>query len=603
MAASDVGSRYDLWLDGQGYVFADLEHDKALYGYTPTFVSRTNVQGDYGDNQQDFWLTWTQRDWSGGEQAKYETRGNDPQNRYWLGAAVDARIPGEVSMRKASTGLTFAAAPKTATGDAANDLVWVSTATTLYTVDYAGTIVSIGAHGLGAAPSRWGQTTQAGTFISTTTAGTVGVRVWNGATFSTFSATSADSLAYLANALYGFRESAGTLVRYDTAGVASILYTWQSPSGGAITGLRSKLVPFGGKLLILREKYPPRGSELWLYDGTAPAKIAEFPANFKAYDCEVSNGVVYVSGAFEKHVSANIFQRPAIIFYKDGAQDILWQTPDYLASSIVNSPALASFDNGLIWTDAYNGNLVYYDFSTGGFTSIAVFAPSGNELLSSTGSFLVQATVQGTAGKLYPASSDAAESAATVSHSLIDFDTSLRKIFRSVKVEFDAAPDGNGGSVDIAYRFNDLAVFTFTTLHAGITSGTEYFFPEVAEGTTYQSVSIKITLNKDSSSNGPKLKRVSVRGLPVLPAYKKRTYVLLLGGRDGDSPVKLRDNTLHPLDGKDMATNLQTATGRTSPFSITDSLDTFTGRVEEDGLQMVEYKPQQWIAKISVREV
>src|SRR5688572_1668620 len=107
-SAADVGTRIDVFLDGQGYILADTEKDKALYGVTPTFVSRQNTQGDYGDSQQDFFLTWTQKDWSGGEQLRYESRGSDPQNGYWRGASVDVRVPGEVKPRKDSTSITFA---------------------------------------------------------------------------------------------------------------------------------------------------------------------------------------------------------------------------------------------------------------------------------------------------------------------------------------------------------------------------------------------------------------------------------------------------------------------------------------------------------------
>jgi hypothetical protein len=92
-----------------------------------------------------------------------------------------------------------------------------------------------------------------------------------------------------------------------------------------------------------------------------------------------------------------------------------------------------------------------------------------------------------------------------------------------------------------------------------------------------------------------------VRGVPVRPGYKRRQYLLLLGGRDGKSPVVLRDGTAHAKDGKDMATNLQTAASRTSPFSITDHLGTFTGIIEK--LEITEYKPEQWLAAVSVREV
>lgn len=45
--------------------------EPATYGHSPTFVERSNVSGDYGDNQQAFWLVASQRDWSLGEQQPF----------------------------------------------------------------------------------------------------------------------------------------------------------------------------------------------------------------------------------------------------------------------------------------------------------------------------------------------------------------------------------------------------------------------------------------------------------------------------------------------------------------------------------------------------
>src|SRR5439155_8404445 len=98
---SDVGKAIDVLIDGQGYLFADPQDVKAEFGISPPFVSRTNTQGDYGDNQQDFWMTATQRDWSEGEQQRYFRQSDgDSQRRYWVGSGVDvSSIPGQVSMR------------------------------------------------------------------------------------------------------------------------------------------------------------------------------------------------------------------------------------------------------------------------------------------------------------------------------------------------------------------------------------------------------------------------------------------------------------------------------------------------------------------------
>lgn len=602
---------FDVIIDSQGYVFADQEQEKALFGNTPTFVSRQNTQGNYGDNQQDAWLTVTQNDWSLGEQQKHY-RGNDEERsrRFWRGKAVDVRVPGEVSLQREKRSITFAANPKCAAADSVNDRVYFATSTNLYYTIYDGTITSsMGTHGLGAAPSRWGMAFDSHVYLSTTTGGTVGVRRWNGAAFDTWSATGADSLAVLNNTLYGFRKSAGTLVRYDTAGVATVLYTWQTAGGNAHTFMDAKLVPFGGKLLILHYlgAASSRKAELWLFDGTAPAKIAEFPFNFRAYDMEVLNGAVLVSGAFEKYVNSTLNQKPAICFYKDGQQGLLWQAERYAAGTAL-FPAMCLHDGGIVFSDPIglpnlaNARIVYYDPESGSVSTYNENTLAGsNAVFSGASTFflVIPNSTTGTDGEIFPHNADNAATG-IVDSSLIDFDSSLPKIVRGVRADFEVT---DTGTLDLAYRVNDLEG-SYTTLQTGATSGTEYVITTPVEGTTHRSVSVRATLNRGATTTSQvKLKKIAVRGLPVLPAYKKRTYVLYLGGVDGESPVKLRDGTHQSLDGKQMALNLQTAAGRTSPFTITDQLGSFTGRIDEGGLEMIEVKPEVWVARVRVREV
>src|SRR2546425_3150974 len=99
--ATDVPNRIDLLLDGNGFMFDETidptslysSRQRAQYGLSPVFVQRQNVSGDYGDNQQDFFLTFTQRDWSEGEQQKY-FRQSDPDaiRRYWRGSGRDPSL-------------------------------------------------------------------------------------------------------------------------------------------------------------------------------------------------------------------------------------------------------------------------------------------------------------------------------------------------------------------------------------------------------------------------------------------------------------------------------------------------------------------------------
>ena len=102
---------------------------------------------------------------------------------------------------------------------------------------------------------------------------------------------------------------------------------------------------------------------------------------------------------------------------------------------------------------------------------------------------------------------------------------------------------------------------------------------------------------------GPTLRRVYVRASPLLQTFKRREYVLDLSGRDGEQSLQLRDGTHHPKDGQAMAVDLNTAAVATSPFSITDRFGTFTGIMEPDGFQLVEVRPEEYVATVRVREV
>jgi len=614
-AALTVPYPYDVVINDQGYVFADTEEQKAVFGLSPIFVSRQNTQGDYGDNQQDFWLSWVQKDWSGGEQARYEARGEEPQNRYWAGTNVDVRRPGQVAMRADQiTPSTFAANPVSVLGAPSGAVVWVCTSTNLYHVNSAGTITSDGAHGLGVSPSRYGMAWDGSgdLYISSSSGGSVGVRKWDGAAFSTFSAGASDSLAFLNNTLYGFTRSTGSLYRFSAAGVATLIFTWQGADGTAITGQEAKLVPFGGKLVILVPRNAsPAGAELWLYDGTAPAKIAELPPDYVAIDVAVLGGTIFVSGGFNRMPSGTNQRRSAIFFYKDGQQDLLWESEIWQDSSgtFTNVPSIAAFNNGLVWSDITDDGggglaleqILFYNALTGGVSGIGPNRSIDSGGVAAADAFFLLWNSGGTQGYVYPATS--ATATTKVYHSLVDFDTSLRKIFRGVAVEYDSATDGDGGSVDISYRFDNIDSSSYTSLQTSAGSGAEYTFPVPSELTTYQSVSILITLNKGTSTSGPKLKRLKVRAIRVQPAFKKREYTLLLSGRNGKGHAKLRDDTDLALDGLDQAANLQAAASKTAPLTIKDHLSTsgFTGVIEE--LKMFEYKPEQFIARVAVRQV
>ena len=106
LAGESIPYPFDVVIDGYGYRLLDplVSHpfgtQRASYSLSPTFVPRTNIQGDYGDNFQDFWMTFSQRDWSLGEQQRhFHSQDDESVRRYWQGSKVDVRIPGEVTLR------------------------------------------------------------------------------------------------------------------------------------------------------------------------------------------------------------------------------------------------------------------------------------------------------------------------------------------------------------------------------------------------------------------------------------------------------------------------------------------------------------------------
>ena len=604
-SASDIPGRYDVVINGEGYVFPDSELERATYGYSPTFVQRQNTQGDYGDNQQEFWLSATQRDWRGGEQQRFFRQDEDRSNRYWRSSAVDVRKDGQVTLHPGVSSVSFTSSMVAChTRDPTARTIVALTSANLLTVDAAGTVTDVGAHGLGTTPVYQAITSD-GTdmFFSATTAS--GVRKWDGSAFSTFSASGGNSLTFLNNTLFGFYDS--TLCKWDTAGARSDVFTWKQADGGNRsfgTGQNSAvLTPFGGKVMVLLRD-GPHGAELWESDGSTASIKAQFPSNFYGCDTTVQKGVLYISGMFGRANAAGTADttRPAVYAYTADTFELLWQADDYLADGISGLSgqvmvAIASFDSGVVWNDESTATFKFYEPDAAAVHTLGAYSRGGGKNVAIAAGTQLFLMVQQTAtGYRYPGG--AVATTGTVTGSLIDFDSSLDKIFRGIIVDYDEGSDGDGGSVDVAYRTNDLGG-AYTTLQAGVTSGTEY----TLSGVTGRSLSPKITLNKGTSTNGPVLKRVAVRAAPTQRTFKRRTYRLQLSGRNGVGPVVLRDQTPHAKDGQSMATDLAAAATSSSPITIVDRFGSFTAVVDNDGFQIIEIRPEEYVATVRVREV
>lgn len=477
----------------------------------------------------------------------------------------------------------------------------IGTSTKLYTVDDAAPTPAVtdrSTHGLGAAPALWGLCTDgAKAFVScnkTDNAASVGVRTWDGTTYSTFSATGVDSLAFLNNTLYGLDWATGNLYRFDTAGTATSLFTWKDSAGnpmrigGSGASAQSKIFPFGGKLGILlvpNNNAASTQASLWIYDGVGVSLAASFPGGFLPYDTAAVFGEIYVSGTTEDFTG----RAQTIYSYGGGNVSRLWKSQ---VISTVNL-AICPYDQGLMFCAVGvggTGDLRYYDANAGGIHTVSTSWAGGSASLMSTSRKTLLAARTGNTAAFALAESGIAATTSTLTTSLFDFDSSLTKLFRGITVDYDEGVDGDGGSVDVAYQ-TDSVKGSYTSLATGITSGTENLLSNISG----RSLSAKLTLNKGTSSLGPVVKKVLVRGVPVLTRYKQREYVLDCSGDPATNNKRiLRNGDIHPLSGRAQVDALIVASellnSTPSAFlTITDRLGSYTGII--DSLEVYEEHP------------
>jgi len=617
-SASDVPGKYDVSIAGMGYMLLQslepnlpFRSHRGIYSYSPTFITRSNITGAYGDNTQDFWLSVGQNDWSLGEGQSY-LRTNDTisTSRYYSGSAVDNSTPGQVGIRRAidvlpSTGQSIVAGFADEGIGPANGHVLAGTSH-LFTIDTSGTVTDKGAHGAGV-PVQYGITADSSYVYI---AGTSGIQKWDGTSFTSFSSTTgAGSLATLNNALYA--HDGANLRVFSTGGAPTILYTWQNNVGAALSPAPAgvKILPFGGDLLIYFPQLQGR-PQLWIYDGTGADVIAELPKSVRGYDAVVHQGIVFLSGStWDSTPGSGFGAVPCIYYMNNGDIGLLWK------STVTGSapPALGDFAGRLVFTDNANGFLREYDLGTGSISTIGPLASNGNSnhQIASGSNFVTISQNDGvgnTGPEFYPDLTGCATSA-TVTSSLIDFESSLTKLFRGVVVDFDSATDGNGGSVDIAYAVGTLTG-SYTSLATGITSGTEYLLT----GVTGRSISIQVTLNKGTSTNGPVLKRAYVRAAPELQTFRQVSYILDLSGVGfGEDHVHLADGTVHPLSGHQQAANLNAAILEQAPVTVTDRFGTFTAVFDltAQSTEIYDWRegwdnpknPGGFIGKITLRQI
>lgn len=596
--AADVGSRWDVVINGVGYMLLETEQKQATFSFAPTFLERTNVSQAYGDDDQDFWLTMSQKDWSLGEgQRAFAGEDADSQRRYWVGESVDISVPGSVTLRPTIYTKTAAAAIKAVLAEEhlAANIAYV-TSSNLYSVDTGGNISDLSAHGC-STPGTFGSLTDgSGDYYI---AGVSKVRKYDGASYSDFDGSNGSfSLAFLNNALYGM--AGGSLVRWSTAGAMTTLFTWRGADGVATGYAPGFLHPFGGDLAIVLQGIDGANAGLWIYDGVAPAKVAQFTRGFAAVNCAVVNGTLFIGGAYLRAASSGAQFLPAVYAFAGGSLTEIWRAASWLSSSSVTAggphPFVVAFAGGCAWNDDTTGRIKFYEPETGAISTLFPYTVAGDTPLLAAGTETMIHTRNQTTFYQYPHRTTYATSG-FVTTSLFDGSTTRNKRFKSVVVEWDAGTDGDGGSIDIAYRINDVDG-SYTSLQTGAVSGTEYAIGQVG-----RSISIKVTLNKGTSTYGPRLKRIYVRAAPTLDSFRLTQYVLNLTGRDGKTPLALRDGTFESSDGLTLATALTSAIQSTTAISITDEFGTYTAILDPAECQIVRVRPQEYVAIVQARQV
>lgn len=589
--SADVPNIYDIVIAAKGYIFANavapnlpFRTQRAKYGYTPTFVDRSNTSGGLGDEQQDFFFTVSQNNWSGGmNQQFFRAKDSISQSRFYDGIRNDTSIPGQVTLCRPDSGASAVNPPKAGAHSWGTTVpLSVSSATKTFSIDTAGTMTDRGLHGLGATPSS--QCSSPGAiYVSTESAGTVGIRrldatAW---TYTTFSATGANKIAYLNNALYGLRCTASfDLITYSTAGAVTSLFTWKDANGTAmLPGVPLALVPVGGKLFIVFD------NEVWLYDGTGCTKIWEFSKNFTGTDACQVDGVLFVSGGVYTVGSSTAGQ---VRYYSSGSESILYTDIIY-----GNVTKIAPWRNGVIFGAAGGLRISHYDLTTAAFSNIMVGSTDASlGLFVGPKTILVCSSVNGDLS-IWPNTTTWSDAfAPKIISSWIDFESSLTKYFRSFQLIFDSGAAGNLTA--------SIATDTGGAWSQGaVVSGTEYT-PNI----TGKAARITIAwTNLAGQASVPTIKRWFLRAAPMLTQFRTGDYILDMTGRKGKTPVMLQNGNPHPLPGKDMLTAFIADATAGTVLSITDRLGTFNALVDLASLEVIELRPDEFYVRFSVKGV
>lgn len=435
--------RYDVVIDGVGYMKwrqTDDSLPSRVYQIVPEtlqwsqqFIERTNVSGDFGDNQQDFFMTYTMRDWSGGEGQKFFRQQTDKDRTYWDGSNVrPTETPGAVVVgpREVQSSLPHTATPaalaynlafikETSTGTIGDAMVIaicdvvLTTIFTYYSLDGGASWTQMCATTppsqafdacdlIGGDDSKiyllvnhWIGTS--GTSKIFTCTG-VGASSW---TAHTTLAKNVSMIEFYNNGIYGV--TGGALFQtIDVSGGGSdgALNTIKDLGGGQVIDMMA-----AGGVIYLLYCSSQGDHRLMQYDGTDVVEIARLPKGWRSPKPSESaidgsglnrrlrclsyqDGIVYVGGSIPGNdalvTQGNAFTyRSALWFYDGGDSGILWQSNFMLQTQKRGGGATCVIDGGIIvFADHIAERLMAYDPRTGGVFTLSTLSnvPSGSNI-------------------------------------------------------------------------------------------------------------------------------------------------------------------------------------------------------------------------------
>ncbi len=414
---------YDVVIGGTGFMLwrgqDDTEpsslykQEPADYTYSPVFIERANVQGDLGDNAQDFYMTFTQRDWSGGLGQRY-FRNQDPQKTmFWDGTNVmPTNIPGELRLGVQEVTASGVATSGTNYRVLQQFLYYLDTRNSMLSArgfiikfEAAFTNTTITYQHSRDGGATWTTQNVSSDFIPTGKEGgsttitihkiggpSVATLAWDNSTKISGLSQGANALTYWNGFLYVGDQNA-RLIKVTSPSTTSTGSVIRDLGGGRIVQLLA--TPEG---IFMLYASPLGEYRVYLYNGTSVTQVYTLPTSFKSnftveqmvnyaatggayqtiHAMSYQDGVLYITGlmpteSYARSDRENCPLSTVLCFYSAGNSGIIWQSDVYSHHNyeVGAGGASISCPGGMIvFADMPALRLMAYDTGTGGIAPI-----------------------------------------------------------------------------------------------------------------------------------------------------------------------------------------------------------------------------------------